>query len=192
MADTTGDKIVYGVRKVRIKGLLATGAEDASATEYDIDKPQRVGKSYSYVDGEQAIQRGGDEIVAVINEDDKFMGVDLTLVLAALIPEVDETICGGVATPASGKWAAPTSIAEEAYPFEMTIWVANYTSSDANSPQDGFIKHTYPMCKGRRATDENADKTFGTPSYTIEARRNDSDSENIGAAVTYEKVDAIE
>jgi len=192
MADTTGDKIVYGVRQVRIKGLLATGAKDASATEYDIDKPQRFGQAYVYVDGEQAIQRGGDEIVAVINEDDKFMGVDLTLTLAALVPEVDETICGGVATPASGKWASPIASSEDAYPFEMTVWIANYTSSDANSPQDGFIKHTYPMCKGRRASDENADKTFGAPSYTIEARRNDSDSEDILSAVTYEKVSGVE
>ena len=191
MGDTTGDKIVYGVRQVRIKGLLATGAADASATEYDIDKPQRLGKAAVYVNGEQSIQRGGDAIVAVINEDDKFMGVDLTLTLAALIPEVDETICGGTATPASGKWESPKSSSEDAYPFEMTVWIANYTSSDANSPQDGFIKKTYPMCKGRRASDENADKTFGAPSYTIEARRNDSGSP-ILPAVTYEKVDAIE
>jgi len=192
MADTSGDKIAYGVRQIRIKGLLATGAEDPSATEYDIDKPQRVGKAYVYVDGEQAIQRGGDEIVAVINEDDKFMGVDLTLTLAALVPEVDETICGGTATPASGKWESPKSSAEDAYPFELTVWVANYKTSDANSPQDGFIKWTFPMCKGRLASDENADKTFGAPSYTIEARRNDSDSEDIKSAETREKVDAIE
>ena len=189
MGDTTGDKIVYGVRKIRIKNLLPTGAADASAVEYDVDKPQRVGKASVYVDGEQAIQRGGDKHVAVINEDDKFMGVDLTLTLAALIPEVDATICGGTATPASGKWESPKSADEDAYPFSLIVWVANYTESDANSPQDGFIKHTYPMCKGKHASDENADKTFGAPSYTIEARRNDSDSEDILSAVAYEKVD---
>ena len=182
---------LYGVRQIKVKNLLATGAEDGSATEYDITNPQSVGYSFIYIDGEEQVQRGGDDICALINEDDKFIGVDFDVVLAALMPEVDETICGGTATSGSFKWESPISDAEEAYPFEMYIWVANYTESDRGSVQDGFIMFTLPFCKGKRSTDTNADKVFGKPAYSIEARNNESGSPVL-PAITYEKVPEIE
>lgn len=182
---------LYGVRQIRLVNLLATGADDASAVTYDITNPQSVAYSFIYIDGEEQVQRGGDDIVALINEDDKFIGVDFDVILAALMNEIDGTICGGTSTPASSKWESPISDAEEAYPFSMIIWVANYTESDRGSVQDGFIMFTLPFCKGRRSTDTNADKVFGKPAYSIEARNNESDSEDILAAISYEKVASI-
>ena len=182
---------LYGVRQIRLLNLLATGAADGSATTYDITNPQSVGYSFVYIDGEEAVQRGGDDIVAMINEDNKFIGVDFEVVFAALMPEVDSTICGGSTTLASSKWSSPTTDALEAYPFSMIFWVANYVESDRGSIQDGFIKFTMPFCKGKRSTDSNADKTFGKPAYSIEGRNNESDSGNIGSAISYEKVSAI-
>ena len=183
--------ILYGVRQIRLVNLLATGADDGSATTYDITNPQSVGYSFIYIDGEEQVHRGGDDIVALINEDDKFIGVDFNVVFAALMNEIDYVICGGTSTPASSKWESPTTDALEAYPFSMIIWVANYTESDRGSVQDGFIKFTMPFCKGKRSSDTNADKTFGKPAYSIEARNNEADSEDILSAITYEKVDAI-
>ena len=183
--------ILYGVRQIRLVNLLATGADDGSATTYDITNPQSVGYSFIYIDGEEQVHRGGDDIVALINEDDKFIGVDFNVVFAALMNEIDAVICGGTSTPASSKWESPTTDALEAYPFSMIIWVANYTESDRGSVQDGFIKFTMPFCKGKRTNDTNADKTFGKPAYSIEARNNEADSEDILSAITYEKVDAI-
>jgi len=182
---------LYGVRQIRLLNLLATGAADGSATTYDITNPQSVGYSFVYIDGEEAVQRGGDDIVAMINEDDKFIGVDFNVVFAALMNEIDAVICGGTSTPASSKWESPTTDAVEAYPFSMIIWVANYVESDRGSVQDGFIKFTMPFCKGKRTTDSNADKTFGKPAYSMEARNNESDSEDIGSAISYEKVASI-
>ena len=190
MASPT-NTILYGVRQIRLLNLLATGAADASATTYDITNPQSVGYSFIYIDGEEQVQRGGDDIVALINEDDKFIGVDFNVIFAALMNEIDGVICGGVSTPASSEWASPISDAEEAYPFSMIIWVANYTESDRGSVQDGFIMFTCPFCKGKRASDTNADKTFGKPAYSIEARNNESDSEDILPAIKYEKVASI-
>lgn len=181
---------LYGVRQIRLVNLLATGAADASAITYDITNPQSVAYSFIYIDGEEQVQRGGDDIVALINEDDKFIGVDFDVVFAALMAEVDETICGGMATPASSEWASPISDAEEAYPFSMIIWVANYTESDRGSVQDGFIMFTLPFCKGKRSTDTNADKVFGKPAYSIEARNNESD-DPILPAIKYAKVASI-
>jgi len=182
---------LYGVRQIRLLNLLATGAADGSATTYDITNPQSVGYNFVYIDGEEAVQRGGDDIVAMINEDNKFIGVDFNVVFAALMNEIDAVICGGTSTPASSKWESPTTDALEAYPFSMIIWVANYVGSDRGSVQDGFIKLTMPFCKGKRTTDSNADKTFGKPAYSMEARNNESDSEDILSAISYEKVDAI-
>ena len=182
---------LYGVRQIRLLNLLATGAADGSATTYDITNPQSVGYNFVYIDGDEAVQRGGDDIVAMINEDNKFIGVDFEVVFAALMPEVDSTICGGSTTLGSSKWSSPTTDALEAYPFSMIFWVANYVESDRGSIQDGFIKFTQAFCKGKRSTDSNADKTFGKPAYSIEARNNESDSGDIKSAISYEKVSAI-
>jgi len=180
---------LYGVRQIRLVNLLASGAEDPSATTYDITNPQSVGYSFIYIDGEEQVQRGGDDIKALINEDDKFIGVDFDVVFAALMNEVDGTICGG-SSDADGQWSSPISDAEEAYPFSMLIWVANYVESDRGSIQDGFILFTMPFCKGKRSTDTNADKVFGKPAYSIEARNNESDSP-ILPAIGYEEVESI-
>jgi len=182
---------LYGVRQIRLLNLLATGAADGSATTYDITNPQSVGYNFVYIDGEEAVHRGGDDIKAIINEDNKFIGVDFNVVFAALMNEIDAVICGGTSTPASSKWESPTTDALEAYPFSMIIWVANYVESDRGSVQDGFIMFTMPFCKGKRTTDSNADKTFGKPAYSMEARNNESDSEDIESAISYEKVSSI-
>ena len=182
---------LYGLRQIRLVNLLATGVDDASAITYDITNPQSAAFSFIYIDGEEQVQRGGDDIVALINEDDKFIGVDFDIVFAALMNEIDAVICGGVSTPASSQWESPISDAEEAYPFSMIIWIANYTESDRGSVQDGFIMLTLPFCKGKRSTDTNADKVFGKPAYSIEARNNESDSEAILPAIKYEKVASI-
>ena len=187
----TTDGIGYGIRQVNIKNLLATGAADASASEYIIDNPQRMAMTFVYINGEQVVLRGGDDIVALIQDDDKFVGVDISLELAELMPEVDETICGGSATPASSQWESPQDDTEAAFPFEMEVWVANYDESDSESSQDGFIKYTFPLCKGRRDSGEHADKAFGTQIYSIRARKNSSNPSAIASAIKYEKVASI-
>jgi len=190
MASPT-ESILYGIRQIRLVNLLATGAPDASAITYDIDTPQSASYSFIYIDGEEQVHRGGDDICALINEDDKFVGVNFDIIFATLMNEVDGVICGGVSTPENEQWESPISDAEEAYPFSMIIWIANYTKSDRGSIQDGFKMLTLPFCKGKRTTDTNADKTFGKPAYAIEARNNEADSEAILPAIKYEKVASI-
>jgi hypothetical protein len=190
MADTT-DKTLYGVHQIDIINLLATGADDASATSYTIDNPQDVSIAAVYEDGTRVVLKGGGDIIAIVEEDDRLVGFDVTFKVAQLMPEVDETICGGTATPASGMWESPTSDAEEAYPFNMYVWIENYTESDSRSVLDGYVKFTFPFCTGRRGTQDHSQQNFGSPSYTVEARRNESDPEDIKPAMTYEAVSSI-
>lgn len=189
---TTTDQVLYGVKQINIVNLSADGSADASATEYTIDNPQGVTIAAVYDGGERTVLRGGDDIVAIVEEDDKLIGFDLTMTVAELMPEVDETICGGTATPGSSKWESPTTSAEDPYPFAMEMWVKNFDESDSNSTQDGYIKFTFSFCKGRRGNQDVADKSFVTPSYSIEARVNISAGEgSYEPAMTYEKVESI-
>jgi len=188
---TTTDETLYGVKQINIKNLLATGAEDPSATEYVVDNPQDVSIAAVYEDGARVVLRGGDEIIAIVEEDDKLVGFDLSFKVAQLMPEVDEVICGGVATPGSGKWESPVDDSEEAYPFYLYLWIQNYTESGSKSTVDGYIKFTFPMCIGRRGSQDHSQQNFGSPSYTVEARRNESNPSDIEPAMTYEKVEAI-
>ena len=184
----TTDNVLYGVHQIDIINLLATGADDPSAISYTIDNPQDVGIAAVYEDGARVVLRGGDDIVAVIEEDDKLTGFDVTFKVAELMPEVDATICGGVA--GTNKWESPKDATEEAFPFEMTIYIENYTESDSKSTLDGYIKFSFPFCKGRRGSQDHAQQSFGSPSYTVKARKNESGSPVL-PAMSYEKVTSI-
>ena len=185
---STNDSVLFGVKQIDMINLESDGSADASATEYSVDNPQEVSITAVYNDGERHVLRGGDDIIAVIEEDEKLLGFDVNFTLAELVPEVDGVICGGTATGASDKWESPASASEDAYPFSMEMWVQKYSESDSYSSTDGYIKFTFPFCKGRRDTQSHADKSFGSPSYVARCRRNpDSDA----VAMTYEKVASI-
>ena len=100
MAATT-DTVLFGVRQIRIKGATSACVDDPSTTAYDIDNPQNVSIAAVYEDGGRYVLRGGDDIIAVIEEDDRIIGFDVSFQVAELMPEIDEVIVGGVATPAS-------------------------------------------------------------------------------------------
>ena len=185
---STNDSVLYGVKQIDIVNLESDGAADASAIEYSVDNPQDFSVTAVYNDGDRSVLRGGDDIIAVIEEDDKLIGFDTSFGLAELVPEVDGTICGGVATGADGKWESPADSTEDAYPFSMEVYVQKYTEDVQYSDTDGFIKFTFPFCKGRRGGESHADKSFGSPSYDVRCRKNPSTE---AVAMTYESVESI-
>ena len=189
MAATDPDLTTFGLRQVDLTALLDTGCADGSAVKQIIDNPQIVSRTYIYEDGETFTLRGGDAIVARIEEDDTWIGLDIVLTTAQLMPDVDEIMVGG--TNAGDKWTSPVGPAEDAFPFEMTIWVQQYTESESASRKDEFVKETLSFCKGRKDTAESADKTFGVQVYTIRCRNNECIDGAPVAAQEYEKVPAI-
>ena len=182
--------VLYGIRQIRWTPLLDGGGEDASATPIDSTNIQSMDITPIYADGNEAIQRGGDDIVAIVKEEDKYLGCDLTLALAQFEGQLKAAIVGGTSTD-DDQWSAPVDDTEMPYPGRLQVWVANYTESDSESTQDGFILYTFNYCIGRLGTSNPADRAFTNEQFTIRARRNDSDPSDIGAAVEMEVVESI-
>ncbi len=189
MAATDPDLTIFGIRQVDLLALLDTGCADGSAIKQVIDNPQIASMTFIYEDGETFTLRGGDGIVARIEEDDTFIGVDVVLTTAQLMPDVDEVMVGG--TNVDENWKSPVDSSEDAFPFEMILWIQQYTESESASRADEFVKVTFSFCKGRKDTWESADKVFGVQVYTIRCRINECVDAVPVAAMEYDKVAAI-
>lgn len=181
--------VLYGVEQIRVTPLLDSGAPDASASPVTCDDIQSLDINAIYIDGNESVLRGGDSIKAVVKEEDTFSGVDLTMTVATLDYELKEAIVGGQG--ASNSWEAPVNITENPYPFKLEVWVKNYSESDSESIQDGYIKYTFNFCKGRLGSQNPSDQNFAVEQYIIRARRNDSNPSDIEPAIEMEKVSAI-
>ena len=189
MPATDPDLTLFGVRQVDLTALLDTGCADGSAVKQIIDNPQIANFTFVYEDGETFTLRGGDSIVARIEEDDTFIGVDMLLSTAQLMPDIDEIMLGGTNT--DDKWSSPVDSSEDAFPFESIIWIAQYTESESASRQDEFVKATLSFCKGRKDTWNNEDKGFGVQTYSVRGRINECIDAAPVSALEYEKVPAI-
>jgi hypothetical protein len=182
--------VIYGVRSIRVTPLLDTGAADPSAVAIESTKIQTINITPAYVDGNQADLRGGDAIVATIQEEDVFKGVDLSMNLATVEADIKAAMVGGTAT--DDKWESPKDSTEMPYPYKLEAWVTNYTESDSESTADGYVKHTFNFCKRGKLGGKDMDQqAFSIENYTCEARRNDSDPSDILAAWEHEEVASI-
>jgi hypothetical protein len=184
---------VFGIEQIKVNAIESSGAASTPAgTVYTSNDPQEMSFSPDILKGDVADLRGGDTLVARIEEADKFMGVDLTLTIAKQHPEVIKTIAGGsyitdTESPANIiGWEAPDKDDAPVY-FAMTVHVKNYTASDS-SVQDGYIKYTFPFCTGQLDKSANKDKEFSVGSFNIKARKNQSTGIN---AVKWEKVASL-
>lgn len=182
--------VLYGIEQFRWTQLQDDGSADPSASAITSTKIQSMDIAPVYVDGNEATLRGGDDIVAIVKEDDKFLGVDLTINTATFEGLLKAAIVGGTASD-DDDWTAPVDDTEMPYPGKLEVWVKNYTESDSESTQDGYILYTFNFCKGKLGAQNPADQSFATEQFIIRARRNDSDPSNIAAAVEMEVVESI-
>jgi hypothetical protein len=183
--------VIYGVKQIRVTPLLDTGAADPSASAITSTKIQTINITPAYVDGNQADLRGGDAIVASIQEEDTFKGVNLTMNLATVEAEIKTALVGGT-WDSDKKWSAPVDSTEMPYPFKLEVWATNYTESDSDSTADGYIKHDFAFCKRGRLGNKDMDQqAFSNEQYTFEARKNSSDPSAIVAAWEHDEVASI-
>jgi len=183
--------LIEGIRKIRVTKETDEGAVigTPAATGVPSDMIQSMDIAPAYIDGAEIIQRGGDVIKAVFKESDTFLGVNITLNLAAVENAIKVLIAGG--TIDGTKWIAPINDDEMPSPFRLEVWQIVLTESDSESTQDGFMKHEFAYCKrGRLGSRSAAQQAFSNEQYTLEARRNDSSSPTEGAW-THDEVDGI-
>jgi len=182
--------LIEGIRKIRVTAENDDGSADGSATAVESDMIQSMDIAPAYIDGAEIIQRGGDEIKAVFKEDDTFLGVNITLNLAAVEVALKVLIAGG--TVVDTKWEAPKDDTEMPYPFRLEVWQIVLTESGSESTQDGFIKHEFAYCKrGKLGSRAAAQQAFSNEQYTLEARTNSSDASDIEGAWTHDEVTDI-
>ena len=182
--------VIYGVKQIRVTPLLDTGAADASATAITSTKIQRINITDVYIDGNQADLRGGDTVVASIQEDDIYKGENLSMSLATAEADLKAAMVGGTAT--DDKWEAPKDATEMAYPYKLEVWATNFTESDSESITDGYIYHVFAFCKRGRLGGKDMDQqAFSIENYTCEARRNDSNPSDIKSAWEHDIVETI-
>ena len=179
--------LIEGIRKIRVTAELPGGSADGSATAVESDMIQSMDIASAYIDGVEVIQRAGDAIKAVFGEDDTFLGVNLTLNLAAVENAIKVLIAGG--TIDGTKWIAPRNAGEMPYPFRLEVWQVVLTESESESTQDGFMKHEFAYCKRSRLGSKSAaQQAFSNEQFTLEARTNESNPSDIEGAWTHDEV----
>lgn len=183
-------EILYGINQIRVLSELDDGSADGSATAINSVAIQQMGWAPVYIDGAVATQRGGDNILAQIEEDDNFLGYQFTLDMAALEPALKAAIAGG--TVVANKYYTPKDSTEMPYPFRFKFWIKNFTQSDSASTQDGFIEFEAPFCKkGRFGSSTANQQVFSNDQFTFIARKNSSNPSNIESPLTHDEVAAI-
>jgi hypothetical protein len=178
-----------GISQIRVIELLNTGATDPSATAITSTIPKKLSEAPVYKDGEELEQTGGGEIVCTITEEDAFKGIDLKLNLASLDYEAKKVIAGGDLVMDGPDVIGWESSDTKPGPFAMEAWIPHYSTDEAvEGMEDGYLKLTYPFCKGRIDDRDHEEKGWGEDSFTIKARQNPSSGDG---AKTEEIVDTI-
>ena len=182
--------VIYGIKQIRVTPLLDTGAEDPSAVAITSTKIQKIAMTDVYIDGNQADLRGGDGVVASIQEDDIYKGHNLAMSLATVEADLKAAMVGGTVT--DDKWESPKDATEMPYPYKLEVWATNYTESDSESTADGYVYHVFAFCKrGRMAGKDMDQQAFSIENYTCEARRNESDPSDILSPWEHDIVESI-
>ncbi len=176
---------LHGCRGAVLVPLNPDGSMPASPERHPIKTTQTVGIEKEVVEGESGDLRGGDRLLARYKEDDYVVGVNITLTDARFDAKAAVIIGGGqLITEDNGTgeveivgYVAPT-IEQQAQrlPFQFELYVANFNSSGG---VDGYLKYTFPYCKGRSPNIEHQDREWGTPEFEIMATENPATGESV-------------
>lgn len=170
-----------GVKLIRIQTLEADGDNPVSPVYYKITTPQAVGISMEVEEGESSVLRGGDQVIARIQDIDTIVGGTLTLTNAKFDIEALYHLCGGTLieetidlTDYNTGWEMPT-IAEQQtrLPVLLEIYVQNFSSSGV---QTNWVKYIFGWCIGYAPNIEHNDQEWATPELTIKCSENETQS----------------
>lgn len=176
----------YGVRLMILTELEKGGAEKVDGKVVRVDTPQQVGFNPQIVEGAKHEHRGGDRLIATVEEQDKLTGINATFQDALLNYEAMELIGGGQAVTTGVEpdievtGYIPPTLAEQATarpPFKAEVYIAQYSEgSQAEADIVGYTKITLWNCTGSVPTFTAQGQNFVVPSYTIKSRDNTAQS----------------
>ncbi len=164
--------VLYGIRLVRVALL---DPETGTVPELDpgwsaITTPQQASLAYQMQAGQRVELRGGDKLLAAVEDDDELLGVDITFTDAAMNGDAWAIIDGGTWDDTGSEYT-PRATGTEHPGFACEIYQARYTEgSQHQSNEAGFVVFNFPFCKGAASSLSQQDRQFSTPQFTIKAR----------------------
>jgi len=170
-------EVIYGVRLVRVAALDPDGGVPAAPTWQVIEGVQQAPIQAIYSEGQSQEVRGADKLIARIEEDDEYIGADITLQNAVLDLSVLPTVVGGTYNAGPPASWEPRAIGTAAPKFIMEIYAARYAEgSQHSSDVAGYDKYTFPSCTARGPDHTLQDRNFATPQFVVKARDNSTDN----------------
>ena len=169
--------VLYGIRLVRV---VALDPETGKVPELDpgwvsITTPQQASLAYQIQAGQRVEQRGGDKLIAAVEDDDELLGVDITFTDAAMNGEAWAIIDGGTWDDTGSEYI-PRAVGASHPGFACEIYQARYgKGSQHQSDEAGYVLFTFPYCKGSVTSISQQDRQFSAPQFTIKARDTKTD-----------------
>ena len=168
--------VMYGCKLLVISEIdPATGLIKAATPKVArIETPQQMGVAPQFSEGQRQELRGGDKLLAVVEDDPELIGIDLTFVDAELNGEAMALIGGGTYTADT---YTPPVIGAVKTPFVVAAYVAQYAEGSQNqSDIEGYVEFKFNYAKGRIPGFTAQDRNFLVPQYTISCRQNNKAS----------------
>lgn len=164
--------ILYGCRLMVISELdPETGLPKSDGKTAKFKTPQQVGVNHQWIEGQRVELRGGDKLLATVEDQAQLVGVELSFNNAELPGEALALLAGG--TFETGKYTAPRlgSITD---PVMVELYVARYAegNSDADSSIVGYRKWNFHHAQGRVPNYTAQDRNFLVPQFTIRGKEN--------------------
>ncbi len=183
---------LYGCRLLEVVPLDPdTDFDPITGEELLLEVPQEAGVEPDVLEGARNELRGGDRLVAIIEEEDYLVGLNITFNNAALDPEAIKVIAGGGDLILDEEeeqnvigYESPTFDDQHdgRAPFQAKLYVAQFSEGFSEREElQGYVEFTFPYCKGRIPSISSAGQTFMVPSFTIEAREHKHSTPKQGA-----------
>lgn len=170
-------EVIYGVRLVRVAPLDPDGGVPTTPQWQVIEGVQQVQVQPVYVEGQQVEVRGDDRLIAVVRDDDEYIGADLTIQNVELDLSILPALVGGTYTPGPPRKWEPRPVGQPAPGFIMEVYAARFgEGSQHSSDEVGYDKYVFPNCKATGPQFTLQDRNFATPQFTIRARDNKTDN----------------
>jgi hypothetical protein len=173
MATQNKTGYLYGCRGLVITKLNADGSMPGPPDRYGIKTAQKASVELQYEEGEKSTLRGGDKVIAIIEQEDVVTGAGFKFTNAKFDAKATEIIAGGTLLTSGEEiigWEAP-KIADQGsrLPFAAEVYVVNYNSRGV---VQGYLEITLPFCFGKAPAVEFSDTEWSTPEFEIKAKEN--------------------